>query len=350
MDKSFFWNTYITSLGEKLFSAQNFRLCEQAFADHKQNIAELINTLAPASVAILGAGYLNDIPLPELLQEGTRLHLVDWLEQAPIIGVSRLLLKKSEDEKYNCLFCKMSTGSDYCGNFSGKFIEDGVCTAFEPMDHPFNTCKNYEPAVEPRFIKADISGGVARSFAAKIEKNISLCKTAKEAFVKALACTEKYNYSPIPIPDNTMDLVTSSMVLSQFDYEPYSYFAMLLEQRFGRTELERHQSKLLPLMEKLRSRLFASQVDAHVREIHRIARKDGKARVYVSAELFRSYPDNNNYFLVQDMTVALEALNRYFYFRFDESSDCDALRKSKLGQGISINQCYHLVPNPEARY
>ncbi|WP_455221197.1 hypothetical protein [Kaarinaea lacus] len=347
MDKSYFWNTYIIRDMEQSVSRANFCACEQAFAEHKQNIANLVHLLAPESIAILGAGYLNDIPFDDLVEEGRNIYLVDWLDSAPRIGVSRALLSEVEEDHYNCLFCKVSAGSAFCKNFTGEFIGDGVCTAFEPVEQPFLTCKQYEPASEPRYVKADITGGVARSFASKIEKQIKSCKTAKDAFIKAIACADRYHYSPIPVEDNAMDLVTSSMVLSQFDYEPYTYFATLLEQRFAREQLEKHESKLLPLMEKLRSRLFALQVEIHTREMHRIVKKDGKARVYLSAELFRSYPDSDKYFLVQDMAVALETLDKYFFFSFDELSGDNILRKSKLGEGVSINQCYCLIPKPE---
>jgi len=346
LEKSYFWNTYISHYRDHSITHANFRLCEQAFAVHKENIANLVHNLDPESIAILGAGYLNDIPFADLVEEGRNIFLVDWLENAPKIGVSRLLLRKEKEDKINCLFCKMSTGAEYCKNFTGKFIGEGVCTAFEAVEEPFLTCRRYEPANEPRFIKADITGGVARSFAGKIEKYITSCKTAKDAFIKAIACAERYHYSPIPVKDNSMDLVTSSMVLSQFDYEPYTYFATLLEQRFAREQLEKHESKLLPLMEKLRSRLFALQVENHTREMHRIVKKDGESRVYLSAELFRSYPGSDNYFLVQDMAVALETLDKYFFFKFDKTSGDKLLSKSKLGEGVSINQCYHLVPKP----
>ncbi|HEY5603547.1 MAG TPA: hypothetical protein VIM41_10585 [Gammaproteobacteria bacterium] len=344
MEKSYFWNSYISAIGKTAIAGENFCRCEQAFAEHKQNIARLIHTLAPDSVAILGAGYLNDIPLAELLEDGRTVYLVDWLEQAPKVGVSRLLLRKDHQNNYNCLFCKMSAGAEYCKNFTGEFAGEGVCTAFEAVAQPFVTCKHYEPAVEPRFIKADITGGVARSFTAKIEKQMKSCKTAKDAFIKAIACTEHYHYSPIPVEDDSMELVTSSMVLSQFDFEPYTYFSTLLEQQFTREELLKHAAKLTPLMEKLRTRLFTLQVETHVREMHRIVKKDGKARIYLSAELFRSHPSNDNFFLVQDMPIALDTLAKYFLFKFDACLGEKVLSKSELGQGVSINQCYCLVP------
>lgn len=346
MEESFFWQQYLADQASTSYSSGNFKICEQAFIEQKHNIAELIHSLSPTRVAVLGAGYLNDIPLADLLAAGRTIYLVDWQEQAPKIGISRLLLHQDKDAQYRCLFCDMRTGKDYCANFSGEYLTEGVCTAFTLVTSPFMTCERYTPTKEPRFIKADITGGVARSFADNIEEQLMFCTTPREAFLRGMNCMEQYHYRPLPMEDNSMDLVTSSMVMSQFDFEPYTYFATLLEERFGRKELQKQESSLRPLMEEMRTRLFTRQVEAHVREVHRIVKKDNQARVYVSAELFRSYPGSEHCFVVQDMPLALAILGKYFLFAFDEESYGKVLSKSKLGDGVSINQCYRLVAQP----
>lgn len=347
MSKSVFWDAYLSTSKDIRLPKAKFRLYEKAFSDHKANISNMINLLSPGSVAVLGSGHLYDIPLNDLVENGRKIYLVDWIENVSKAGVSRMILQKDKCDRYNCLFCKKGTGHEYCLNFTGEFIENGVCTGFEPVEEPYITCKNYEPAVEPSFIKADITGGAARSFAGKIEKHITSCKTAKAAFLKAIALTENYNYTPIPLENDSVELVTSSMVLSQFDFEPYTYFSTLLQKQFGREELEKHESKLLPLMEKLRTRLFVLQVESHVQEMYRIVKKDNKARVYVSAELFRSYPDSEMFFLVQDMPKALELIGKYFFFYFGDLLDGKVLRKTETGDGVSINQSYVLIPKSE---
>ena len=97
-------------------------------------------------------------------------------------------------------------------------------------------------------------------------------------------------------------------------------------------------------MEKLRTKLFTYQVESHFKEIHRIVKKDNNPRIYFSAELFRSFKDGNTYFLVQDMPKALEIIGKNFFFDFNENLNDKILRKTELGEGISINQCYALIP------
>jgi len=169
------------------------------------------------------------------------------------------------------------------------------------------------------------------------------CSSPHGAFLRAVNCVDQYQYRALPIENDSMELVTSSMVLSQFDFEPYTYFARLMEDQFGHQALQQQEQQLRPLMEELRSRLFARQVEAHVKEIHRIVKKDNRPRVYLSTELFRSYPDSDHYFVVQDMSMALDIIGKYFLFSFSEHSDGKILSRSELGDGSSINQCYRLV-------
>jgi hypothetical protein len=347
MAKSAFWESYLSTSVNNRFVHERLGLYEKAFGDHKENISNMIHSLSPNSIAVLGAGFLNDLPIDDLLAQGRKVYLVDWADNASTFGMARSIVSKDINDCYSCLFCKKGTGKEYCRNFTGEFIADGVCTVFESVEEPYVTCKNYEPAVEPSFIKADITAGVARSFAEKIEKRMASCKTAKDAFLTAIAIADNYHHTPIPVENNSMELVTSSMVLSQFDFEPYTYFSTLLQKRFGRDELERHESKLLPLMEKLRTKLFTLQVDAHVKEIYRIVKKDDQARVYVSAELFSSHSGSDKFFLVQDMPKALEALGKYFFFEFGELLEGKVLRKAEIGEGVSINQNYMLIPKTE---
>jgi len=343
MGSSFFWQQYVADQAEPNLTSGNFNMYEQAFVEQKQNIADLILGLSPASVAILGAGYLNDIPLAELLSEDRTIYLVDWQDQAPKNGVTRRVLQQDDENQYRCLCCNKHSGKDYCDNFSGKYLDDGVCTSFRPVNDPYLTCESYQPAKEPHFIRADITSGVARSFAAHMEEHLMFCSSPHGAFLRAMNCVDQYQYRALPINGNSMELVTSSMVLSQFDFEPYTYFSRLMEEQFGYQTLQQQEQQLRPLMEELRSRLFARQVEAHIKEIHRIVKKDDRPRVYLSTELFRSYPDSDHYFVVQDMSMALDIIGKYFLFSFSGQSDGKILSRSELGDGSSINQCYRLV-------
>jgi hypothetical protein len=347
MNKSAFWDSYLSIDSDKEIGMEAWCLCEAAFASHKENISKLIKSLNPSSIAVLGSGYLNDIPLYDLIEENRKVYLVDWIDNISKVGVSKNIICRPDDNRIECLLCSESTGKRYCKNYTGEVLRDRVCTGYESVKEPFDTCKNYDPATDPYFIKADITGGVARSFSEKIEEMIGTCNTVKQAFIKAGAIAERLKYRSMEMESDSIELVTSSMILSQFDVEPYTFFASLLENKFGRAEILKHESKLLPLMEKLRTRLFISQVESHIKEMYRILIKDGRSRAYLSAELFRSFSDGKRFFLVQDMSKALEIIGKYFFYEFDDDVGISTLKKSKLGDGISVNQSYVLTPKYE---
>ena len=128
-----------------------------------------------------------------------------------------------------------------------------------------------------------------------------------------------------------MELVTSSMILSQFNVEPYTFFANPLENKFGRAELLKIESKLRPLLEQLRTRLFTRQVESHVRGIYRILKINRRSRAYLSAELFRSFSGGRRFSIVQDMPYAMEIIGKYFLYEFENNSGISCWNRSQRG-------------------
>ena len=61
-------------------------------------------------------------------------------------------------------------------------------------------------------------------------------------------------------------------------------------------------------------------------------------------ELFRSLPRGSDYFLVHEITRALEVLGDLFHFDFSTVPPERALRDLPLNEGSSIVQCYVLTP------
>lgn len=344
MPNSTFWDSYLSPGLDESSVQDKFCPYKQGFSHHREAIAHLIELLAPDSVAILGSGFLNDVPVSDIVRESRDIYFVDWIENISQLGMSRSIIQKDDGGSCNCLFCCNCAGTEFCGSFSGVIEGKNVCSEFQAADESFPACKNYQPASQPNFIKADITAGVGRSFSEKIEKRLNNCKTVKEAILKASAITDNFDYQAIPIETDSIELATSSMVLSQFDFEPYSYFTNLLINRFGSEEIKRHESKLTLLLETLRDKLFIAQVESHVKEMYRIIKKDLKPRIYLSAELFHSYPGTDRYFLVHHMPKALEIISKYFYFDFNQPFPEDALVKSQVGEGWSVTQCYLLTP------
>ncbi|MEJ2565826.1 MAG: hypothetical protein P8141_07640 [Gammaproteobacteria bacterium] len=346
MDKSSFWNLYLSDPADDVRLDEGLAQCRKAFAEHRSIISQMIGRFHPHAVAVLGAGYLSDLPLSDLFALTDKLYLVDWIEGAGKIGLSRSIVNRT-DNGFNCLFCKVCTGHRYCRNFTGEFQKEGVCSAFELIEQPAVTCGKYEPADNPVFVRGDVTAGVASRFAAAMEKLVAACLTPKDAFIKAIKCVDNIKRGTLPLADSSIDLATSSMVVSQFDAEPYAFFALLLRERFGQAEIMKHEAKLRPLMEQLRTRLFVMQVETHIRELYRILKKDGGSRAYLAMELFRAYPEGRSeYFLVQDIAKALEVVDKYFSFQLDDLLGGRILSKMELGDGISVNQNYVLIPKP----
>jgi hypothetical protein len=140
-----------------------------------------------------------------------------------------------------------------------------------------------------------------------------------------------------------MDLVTSSMVIFQFDKEPYRYFSSLLESKFGRDRINQNEITLRSLMEEVRSALFGSLVEGHVQQMHGLTRKDG-GRAYCSFELYRTLPDSSLCFQVQDVGKVIDTLGRYFYFDFSLHPAEQALTAIEFGEGTSMVFAALMVP------
>jgi len=345
MPTSISWASYLDAKVSELTSCLSQQQCHHATQRQREMLTELISRLAPRSVACLGSGYLNDLPLDTLFVTDREVALVDWIKGISQHGLAGKIIRQG-DNSYRCLFCDNCVGTLYCKNFTNELLHNGVCSAFEPVVGHCISCKNYQPCQQPNFITADITAGYSSHFAQTMEKRISHCKSPKEAFVKAIKLCDQSCVSqrPLPLADDSIELLTSSLVVSQFDMEPYGYFSVLLEQYFGRDKLVTLEPVLVPLMEQLRTRLFVNQIRQHVQELYRLVKKDGKGRVYFSVELFRNDPHGEGYFLVQDMPKALDVLGEYFRFDFDLFQETNVLHRASIDAGTSIIQNYVLVP------
>jgi hypothetical protein len=61
----------------------------------------------------------------------------------------------------------------------------------------------------------------------------------REAFLIAINECARTELIYGEIPTGSLDLVTSTMVVSQFDHEPYTYFPRVLEAHFGRDKISK---------------------------------------------------------------------------------------------------------------
>ena len=73
--------------------------------------------------------------------------------------------------------------------------------------------------------------------------------------------------------------------------------------------------------------------------------KKESRKVYLSVEWFGFLPLGPDYFLVRDITRALEVPGDFFHLDFSTVPPERGLRSLPLGEGSSIVQCYLLTPN-----
>lgn len=319
-----------------------------AFDQQRQSIEELIQRLKPRTVGCLGSGFLNDIPIESLFHTAHEIYFIDWIANVSMQGVRHRILE--ETPLVRCLFCACDQPRRFCEAFSGRAAEtDMVCTSFCPAEGPSLQCENYVPGTEPRFIQADVTAGRGSRFGKRIHRVVAQSNTPKQAFQRAIReCSNTFNIrDAMPVKANTFDFVTSSLVVSQFDAEPYTFFARLLEEKFGREQILSKENILLSLMTELRSELFRLQMEGHAAEIYRMLNKEnGKA--YFSVEFFRSLPTGDDFFMVHESPQVLTSLDRYFHFDFASISPDQSLQAYSMGAGNSVVQSFVLAPKTEA--
>jgi hypothetical protein len=338
------WDSYVrAALGADLLD-ECASAYEPAFEHHRTLLRRLLRDLTPRRVAVLGAGYLNDLPFAEMLEGSRELYLVDWIPGISAEGVRSRIVQR-EGDAFRCLACsERHGGSALCGGFREP-VADGVCSNFDTTPTRRLRCASYMPGRQPRFVIEDVTRGRARAFARRLDAIVAASTTPTAAFRSAIreaARIARVNFD-LPIESRSIDLVVSSMVISQFDNEPWRYFSLNLEERFGRDRLRAEERQLHPLAEQLRTVLFQMQIDGHAREISRLLTTDGRA--FVSLELFRSLPDSEHAFFAVDFVPAvIDVLSQRFAFEFEHLHVEDVLHEIAMGDARSVVQSYVLAP------
>ena len=345
------WQQYLSvATGPQEFLLSRAR-CAAALVRQRQHIARLVDALEPENVTCLGAGYLNDIPVERLFTPTRQTVLVDWLSGATVQGIRGQLLNTGPNDQPACLFCDHDAAAQYCDGFRAPVaVTARVCSAYMPADGPVTSCGSYAPGIKPLHLTADVTAGIASAFATRVAPLMAQCRSAAQAFERAGKIAERLRPDSefIPLASASQQLITSSMVASQFDYEPYTYFATQLERRFGREQLLSQSDRLVPMMRDLRRILFRKQLEGHLREVYRLLDKT-IGRFYFSVELFRAeLPQMDHYYVVPDMGQALDMLDRWFMFEFESIPIDQTLVQEPMGDGTSIIQNYVLRPRPAA--
>ena len=322
----------------------------ETFAQQRSNIERVFRKLSPHSVTCLGAGLMNDIPLDTFLRSDTTLRLVDWIPQIIDYGLDYSAISLDVERNPHCLFCDsdIACPERYCCHYHMDSSErSDVCDRYRPKTSSPPRCAAFAYGDLPLIHHADITEGYASEFGRLILGELEASKNWKQAFTRAISLTERLKSyrKQIPIPNDSADLLTSSMVISQFDHEPYNYFSQCGAEILG-MPTERESLDLLPKVEELHERLLLNQVERHCREIRRMLAPGGSC--YLSFEMFHIHPTNHGqWFMVQHMGRILDVIGRHFLFRFDILDLSETITKFHNQDSPSLVHSYVLTPKQD---
>lgn len=339
------WDRYLSAPVGPSTCSECQRAFSAAFGRQREIIRQLMRDLRPGRVGCLGSGYLTDIPLAMIVEEGMEGYLVDWIEGISVEGVRGIVISEHEG-KSACLFCSLPSPPTFCKAFREPIREPHLlCDAYAPLSKDNAACEHYSPGDQPNFVRHDITCGRASRFAERMWNIVLTATSPQQAFHKAtVVCRQCEMFNDvIPVESGSLDLVTSSMVVSQFDHEPYAYFSRLLETRFGHEAVTERAKRLRPLMDGLRRELFRVQMEGHAAEMYRLVNKE-HGKVFFSVELFRSVEKSEDFFLVHEIPQALDILGRRFHFDFQSLPVDQCLRNASVGGGTSIMLSAVLTP------
>ena len=346
------WADYIGSAPVNIETfTQHRRECSPVFENQRSAIGQIFAAHQPKRIACLGAGYLSDIPIFDFLRAGCQVHLVDWIP-----GVSRQGFKwsliRSQGGQYSCQICHEDCDpTRFCAAFREPVkLPHRVCDNFALSNDEFAWCEAYRQGEEPGFLEADVTAGRATGFAERILRLMAASNSPQQAIRKAITECRKWSTisHPIDLKDDSMDFITSSMVASQFDHEPYAYFVSRLAEKFGEENIQAKRERLEPIGEKLRSDLFQIQIAGHVDELYRVVNKtDGL--VYFSVEIFRSVPERTDFFIVHGVPRLIELLSEKFFFDFQTIPLDRTLMQTDVGDGESVTISLLLKPRSASK-
>jgi len=331
-----------------------------AFAAQKENIGKVCSILHPGTIVCMGAGFLNDIPVDDFIAINADIYFAEWID-----GITRRAfhydLVKQIADRFICLACKCSGDpKKYCENY---FVEnrnsDAALSARRNNDHCDNflpvennagpCCANYAAGEFPCFLQADVTQGVAQHFALQVPDILRRADKPRQAFGYAIhASSQPGTRALLPLSDHSIDFITSSMVASQFDFEPYTYFIRSLFRRFGQEAVEQNFGTLNPLAEALRDNLFLTQMEGHCQEMLRLLKPDG--RIYFSIEMLHAGNSSDPYFLAEVSCKAMGIIGRYFYFDLQTLPEIlTPTHTAMVAGGKSVIQSWLLLSKPSSQ-
>lgn len=334
------WEEYLSVPESGAKFLECFQRCRNSFERHRDNIRRLVEKTSPGVVVCLGAGILNDIPYNTLVKSGATIHLVDWLAGSSDAGISLSIIEMDEDQSPRCIYCNVSSicPEQFCINYQPSSQSDStVCDRFELSHSEPPTCEAFAKGECPSIHYEDVTGGYASEFGHRLLRRLRDARTWEQAFSKATKLAGRIKpMEHLSIDDASVDLVTSSMLVSQFAHEPYNFFSVRTAERLGPPAPEQ-EARLLPAMARLRSALFTHQVQRHLDEVQRILAPGGIC--YLSFEMFSTVPTSHQWYMVEGVSKVLEAAGSRFHFSFDQIPENESIRQFQASGGRSLTLC-----------
>lgn len=340
------WENYLSPKNALREFARSRSQAVGAFGELRGVIGRVFSRTGAKHVACLGAGGLNDLPYASMVTSGAELHLVDWIPGIVEAGIAASILDEDEAGDLECIYCLLGEErtQHYCTAFDPEEMQSAkLCGNYIPLSEGGIGCAAFQRGEEPYLYADDITGGYASAFARSVSERVAAVHSWREAFRVAgdLAKKLKRHRHSLGIPDRSIDLVVSSMVISQFEYEPYEFFAKQVAGRIG-TPQPREEKKLSPALESLRSTLLVNSLEHHLDEIERIMAADGVC--FMAFEMFHYDPMLEEWFLVKEMHQALGLIAERFRFDFSLLEDGDDLVTFDDGGHRSRVSCLVLRP------
>jgi hypothetical protein len=343
------WEDYLDPRGRAGAYRDCQRRCRAAFESQHACIQRIFDARRPRVVACMGAGILNDIPYRSFIEAGVTVHLVDWLPGVIEFGIAHSIVQGVQAGSPRCVYCRLASDDprNYCCGYqsTGRSRAE-VCAAFAAHPDEPESCLAFRKGRLPYVHQQDVTGGYASAFGAGLAGELGGVGSWRQAFKRAtsLASRAKGRRTPLAIPDRSVDLVLSSMVISQFEHEPYDYFSRQVAALVGPPSAQ-EERLLRPAMDRLRSILLENQIEGHCEEIERILAPGG--RCFLAFEMFHRQQGDDVWHLVEEMQGALSGLAQRFDFDID---GCPALMADAMFEtdGGRSMVC-HLLLAPKGR-
>jgi hypothetical protein len=225
-----------------------------------------------------------------------------------------------------------------------------VCDSFQPDTENPPFCAAYVAGANPVFHKADVTQGRGADFAEGLPQLLAGMKTPRKSFSRALKRLSaskpgkaKKSEWGIELEDGSVDFITSAMVASQFDFEPFSYFICFILNKYGNDTVRGQANSLAQVETDLRNGLFRWLMEGHCLEMCRLLRPGGQ--IYFSAEMAYRQKGAAGWFQPETVPTMMELIGRYFQFDIRPDLMTPDIAEDASG-GASLIQSYVLQPKP----